>query len=157
MARYAACVSALLLTGVLTACACNAPALPPATEPAEEIHPPVESADVTLTPDGDGIFRLSGPYGLEGTIGREDNGPVRLDATFHFPTGGYTLGDVKTIMLKRLPEHIIFTIPLTAPAPDAVVTQAIDTQSVQAEVTATDGATFEVDIAMTEPSPGATP
>jgi hypothetical protein len=47
-------------------------------------------------------------------------------------------------LLKRLPEHVIFTIPVRPPAPGAIVTQAETTEAVKAEAAVTEGATAEV-------------
>lgn len=156
---------AAAVCAALAACACGVKPEPMAAPPAAvEPAPPAESepapgdtADepaapeaVVLTPDGAGGFTLSGPYAIAGTLGRTEAGPVRLAATLTFPTGGFAAGEVGIVMLKRFPEHLIFTIPVTPPASGAMVTQALVEVAVEAETPATDGATFEVRIALQE-------
>jgi len=91
-------------------------------------------------------YTVTGPYELTGTITLVTNTPPlwRADLAFTFPTGGYTVGEPEIIVEKSLPERVTMVLPVTPPAADAMVTQALTTVAVETTVSVSSEASFEV-------------
>ena len=87
---------------------------------------------------------VSGPYGLKGMLTKSSGEPWVFDASLTFPTGGYSVGEPEVLVKKSLPEQVDISIPVTPPAKDAIVTQALVTKSVRTTLNVSDGAQFSV-------------
>lgn len=86
-------------------------------------------------------------YATNGTIAQEGNGGRywKLKGSMTFPTGGYKVGSaLATTTPGSAPPQVTVKIPLTVPRPDAVVTQVISTQNVEALIPAAGDAVFTV-------------
>jgi hypothetical protein len=97
----------------------------------EEEAPPAQEGQPLEVREKDGVYHLNGPYQLTGTVVHKA-GQWRLEAEMTFPTGGYRLGEPEAAMLKSMPPQLVITLPVSPPPEDAMVTQALDTQSVEA-------------------------
>ena len=107
------------------------------------------AANVQMTPfSGRFGYGLSGPFGFLGTLTKEQitDEAWRLEGNFAFPTGGYTVGTPVILVAESYPEQVSVTIPVTAPAPGSIVTQAISVVPVTADITASNGARFSIRI-----------
>jgi len=113
------------------------------SSPEAEGMKPVELAQLA-----DGGYTLKGPYGFNGTLTHGDKGPWTLKARFVFPTAGYSVGEVKILVEKTLPEHVMITVPVTVPPKDAALAQAQTEEPVTETIAVSHRATFEVHIAV---------
>jgi hypothetical protein len=105
------------------------------------------TANVQLTPfSGRFGYGLSGPYGFEGSLAKNQlsDAAWRLEASFTFPTGGYTVDAPVILVAESYPEQVSVSINVTPPAPGAIVTQVVTEVPVTADITASNGALFNI-------------
>ncbi len=93
-------------------------------------------------------YGLSGPYGFEGSLTKNQlaDAAWRLEASFSFPTGGYTVDTPIILVAESFPEQVSVTIKVTPPAPGTIVTQAVTEMPVTADITASNAAVFNIRI-----------
>ncbi len=105
------------------------------------------NTNVQLTPfSGRFGYGLSGPYGFEGALTKNQlsDAAWRLEASFSFPTGGYTVDTPIILVAESYPEQVSVSIKVTPPAPGTIVTQAVTEVPVTADITASNGALFNI-------------
>ena len=110
---------------------------------------PTIARDVTLTPFAEGLgFTISGPYGLEGTLTKDEasGGNWVLDAWFAFPSAGYEVGEVEVVVGESYPEQVWITIPVSAPGPGCGCAAVITVVPVQTTIQVSDGASFSIEV-----------
>jgi hypothetical protein len=104
-------------------------------------------ANVQMVPfSGRFGYGLSGPYGFLGSLTNYQltDQAWRLDGSFVFPTGGYTVDEPVILVAESYPEQVSVTLRVTPPAPDAIVTQAVSVVPVTADITASNEARFNI-------------
>jgi len=111
-----------------------------------------ELASVTVARiDDELLYTVSGSFELSGTITKSS--PEDVEWVFKgqctFPTGGYTLGTPYSNADVDAPSSLIIYIPVTLPPRNAVLTQALETQSFEHRFSAPN----DVDIAVQFSSP----
>ncbi len=91
-------------------------------------------------------YALSGPYGFQGTLtkNRLSDAAWRLDASFAFPTEGYTVNPPVILVAESYPEQVSVTIKITPPPSYAIVIRKVTEVPVHADITASNGALFNI-------------
>jgi len=91
-------------------------------------------------------YGLSGAFSFTGTLTKQalTEPAWYLEGTFTFPTGGYAVGEPNIIVAESYPEQVSVTLGITAPPPDAMVTQVITQASISADIAVANGATFKI-------------
>ncbi len=106
-------------------------------------------ANVQMTPfSGRFGYGLSGTFGFLGSLTKDQltDQAWRLEASFTFPTGGYSVDAPVIMVAESDPEQVSVVLRVTAPAPDAVVTQVVTVVPVTADITASNEARFTIRI-----------
>lgn len=113
------------------------------------------SSDVTLSRlDNQTGYGVAGPEGFAGTLTYEGQ-HWSLDASFEFPTAGYTVKDLDVTVLKRLPEEVHITIPYQPPPTDALVAQVLTKEPVTWSGAVSKDATFKIQVERIPPGTAA--
>lgn len=128
MARNVMTLTAVALSAlVLSGCPCGEPM-------------PVE-----LTPlSGPFGYHVAGPWGLDGVLVKEqlDDQNWRFEATFQFPSSGYTLLAPQVAIAESYPEQVSIEIPVVEP--QGVVLPVITERQVVIGVPASNRASFDI-------------
>ena len=107
-----------------------------------------EEMPVELTPlSGPFGYHVEGPWGLEGTLTKAEltDAVWRLEATFQFPSSGYTLLAPQVMVAESYPEQVSIEIPVLQP--EGVVLPVITERQVVVEVPASNEAEFDIVVA----------
>ena len=105
--------------------------------------------NVQMTPfSGRFGYGLSGAFGFEGSLTKNQlsDQAWRMEGSFTFPTGGYTVETPVILVEESYPEQVSVTIKVNPPAPDAIVTQVVTVVPVTADITASNQALFNIRI-----------
>jgi len=137
-AMYIKSFAVLLLTVSLTGCFCvpiQAPAI-------------IEPLDTGLG------YTIEGSYNFEGVLFKENESDPKwkLEGSFVFNTGGYTVAEPEVVVMESFPEQVAITLTVTPPPFGAIVTQALTEVAVSAEIYASNEADFTVKIQTDCPS-----
>lgn len=108
----------------------------------------IPNAGIRVVKQDNGNFTVEGQFGpggaakLIGEIRPEPEGKWKLDAKLHVPTGGYTVGEPYAVPMSTMvigdgnPQiqeggnTVIISLPVSAPEPDAMLTQAVEEKPV---------------------------
>ena len=109
----------------------------------------ITGGNVLLTPfSGRFGYGLSGAFGFEGSLTKNQlsDQAWRMEGTFTFPTGGYTVETPVILVAESYPEQVSVTIKVNPPAPDVLVAQMVTVVPVTADITASNLALFKIRI-----------
>jgi hypothetical protein len=105
------------------------------------------TGNVQLTPlSGRFGYGLSGPYGLQGTLtkNRLSDAAWRLEASFSFPTEGFTVATPVVLVAESFPEQVTVTLKVTPPPSYAIVLRKVTEVPVSTDITASNSALFNI-------------
>lgn len=104
---------------------------------------------VTLTAfSGRFGYYLSGPYGFDGSLTKENLGDAEwtLEGTFQFPTSGYAMLGPEILVMESYPEQVTVRMRVVPPPAGSVVLQVITPRTVTYKITASDQAAFTISV-----------
>ncbi len=89
-------------------------------------------------------YDVSGPYGFEAALTKEEGQAWVLEGAFSFPTSGYEVVDTDVRIAESYPEQVSVVFTVLRPLPGSVVLQVVEIKPVRIEIPVSDEARFQV-------------